>query len=97
MLRGECYAIMRLHKQWGIETEVTNLSDGILILVEQDDKRRCIFADKLIGEHQVVVKTLPELIKRIKTVEGLSGCTLLGDGSISLIIDAGWLVNTDIK
>lgn len=97
MIRGECYAIMRLHKQWGIETNVKELTDGILIMVEQDDKKRCIFADSLIGQQQVVVKTLPDLIKKIKTVEGLSGCTLLGDGSISLIIDTGWLVNTDIK
>jgi two-component system chemotaxis sensor kinase CheA len=94
MLRGECYAVMRLHKQWGIETDVKELTDGILIMVEQDDKKRCIFADSLIGQQQVVVKTMPDLIKKIKTVEGLSGCTLLGDGSISLIIDAGWLVNT---
>lgn len=97
MIRGECCAIMRLYKQWGIDTEVTDLADGILIMVEQDDKRRCVFVDSLIGEQQVVVKTLPELIKKIRTVEGLSGCTLLGDGSISLIIDTGWLVNTDIK
>jgi two-component system chemotaxis sensor kinase CheA len=97
MVRGECYAVMRLHKQWGIEAEAKELTDGILIMIEQDDKKRCIFVDSLLGQQQVVVKTMPDLIKKIKTVVGLSGCTLLGDGSISLIIDAGWLVNTDIK
>ena len=97
MVRGECYAIMKLHKQWDIETEVTELSDGILIMVEQEEKRRCIFADCLLGQQQVVVKSMPDYIKRIKKVEGLSGCTLLGDGSISLILDPAWLINSEIK
>ncbi|MDD4422245.1 MAG: chemotaxis protein CheA, partial [Eubacteriales bacterium] len=65
MVRGECYAIMKLHKQWDIETEVTELSDGILIMVEQEEKRRCIFADCLLGQQQVVVKSMPDYIKRI--------------------------------
>jgi two-component system chemotaxis sensor kinase CheA len=97
MVRGQCYAIMRLHKQWGIDSQITNLTDGILMMIEQDDKRRCIFVDNLIGQQQVVVKTIPDYIKKSKLVEGISGCTLLGDGSISLILDAAWLVNTDIN
>lgn len=97
MVRGECYAIMRLHKQWDIETKITELTDGILIMVEQDEKRRCIFVDSLLGQQQVVVKSMPDYIKKTRMVEGLAGCTLLGDGSISLILDAGWLINTEIK
>lgn len=97
MVRGECYAVMRLHKQWDIETDIKDLTDGILIMIEQDDKKRCIFADSLIGQQQVVVKTMPEFIRKTRLVRGISGCTLLGNGSISLILDAGWLVNTEIK
>jgi two-component system chemotaxis sensor kinase CheA len=97
MVRGECYAIVRLSKEWNIETNVTELADGILVLVEQDEKRRCIFADSIIGKQQVVVKSMPELLKKAKLAEGFSGCTLLGDGSISLIFDINWLVNSDIR
>ncbi|MEA4831966.1 MAG: chemotaxis protein CheA [Oscillospiraceae bacterium] len=97
MVRGECLAIMRLHSQWDIETKVTELDDGILIIIEQDDRKRCIFADALIGRQQVVVKTLPQYLKGIKNLECLSGCTLLGDGSISQILDTRWLVNADIN
>lgn len=96
MVRGECYAIVRLHKIWNIETNITKLSDGILVMVEQDEKRRCVFADSIIGQQQIVVKSMPELIKKAKLAEGISGCTLLGDGSISLIFDMNWLVNSDI-
>ncbi len=93
MIRGVCYPILRLHEAFGIETEVTDLVEGILLLVENDNKSMCIFADKLIGEQQVVVKPFPKYLSRynIKS-KGLSGCTIMGDGSISLIIDTNTLI-----
>jgi two-component system chemotaxis sensor kinase CheA len=97
MVRGECFAVIRLHRQWSIETDITELTDGILIMIDEDDRKRCIFADNLIGRQQVVVKTLPQYIKSTDKLDCLSGCTLLGDGSISLILDAGWLVSADIS
>lgn len=87
MIRGECYPILRLHELYRIETEITNISDGIMIMVENEGKSLCIFVDRLVGEQQVVVKALPEYIKNFKKVRGLVGCTLLGDGSISLILN----------
>lgn len=84
MVRGECHKIIRIHKAYKAETTVTNLLDGIMIMVEDGIKPYCLFADALVGQQQVVIKTLPNYIKKVK---GLAGCTLLGDGSISLIID----------
>jgi two-component system, chemotaxis family, sensor kinase CheA len=84
MVRGECYKIIRIHKAYKAETTVTNITDGIMIMVEDGTKSYCLFADALIGQQQVVIKTLPNYIKKVK---GLAGCTLLGDGNISLIID----------
>ncbi len=93
MIRGVCYPILRMHEKFGIETEVTNLEDGILLLVETDNKSVCIFADRLIGEQQVVVKPFPTYLSRYNIKgEGLSGCTIMGDGSISLIIDTNTLI-----
>ncbi len=93
MIRGVCYPILRMHKKFDIETEVTNLEDGIFLLVETDNKSVCLFADKLIGEQQVVVKPFPTYLNKynIKSA-GLSGCTIMGDGSISLIIDSNTLI-----
>lgn len=87
MVRGECYPILRLHRHFDVNTKRHNLSEGILIIIEQDGKSICIFADELIGYQQVVVKSLPTYIKNTNKVSGLAGCTLLGDGSISLILD----------
>lgn len=93
MVRGKCFPVLRLHKYYKVETEITDFTKGIIIMVEQDENSCCIFADELIGQQQVVVKALPEYIKCFKKINGLAGCTLLGDGSISLILDVSGFMN----
>lgn len=93
MIRGECYPILRLYEFFGIESAITNIADGILVLIESDSSTLCIFVDKLIGEQQVVVKPFPEYIQKIASnLDGVSGCTILGDGRISLIINVNNLL-----
>lgn len=96
MIRGICYPILRLHKCFKIDTQIEKLEDGILLLVESDNKSVCLFADELIGEQQVVVKPFPAYLSKynIKSI-GLSGCTIMGDGSISLIIDTNNLISAN--
>lgn len=93
MVRGECYPILRLHQFYGIPTDITDFAEGIIIMVEHDDKKLCLFADELLGQQQIVVKSLPRYIRNLKKIKGLAGCTLLGDGNISLILDIGGLIN----
>jgi len=93
MVRGNCYPIIRLHERYRVETEITRIVDGILIMVEQDGNRTCLFVDELLGQQQVVVKALPTYIRSFHSIEGISGCTLLGDGEISLILDVQGLLN----
>ncbi|MBZ4668426.1 MAG: cheA2, partial [Defluviitaleaceae bacterium] len=93
MVRGECYSILRLHEYFGVDTEIKDFTEGILIMVEQGNKALCLFADQMLGQQQVVVKALPAYIKNMKKIEGLAGCTLLGDGSISLILDVAELIH----
>jgi two-component system chemotaxis sensor kinase CheA len=93
MVRGRCYRIIRLHELYKTETEITRFSEGIIIMLEQDERTICIFADELLGQQQVVVKALPEYIRNFKRSSGLAGCTLLGDGSISLILDISKIIN----
>lgn len=96
MIRGECYPIIRLHSLYNIPTETTELQDGIVIQVESGTSIGCIFADRLVGEQQVVVKPFPTFLNKHGLKEkGLSGCTILGDGSISLILDASSLLNRE--
>ena len=82
--RGEVYNIVRLHEFFNIEGAVTNIEDGTLVMLEKDDRVICLLVDKLVGQQQVVLKPMPSYFKK---VSGLGGCTLLGNGDISLIID----------
>jgi len=93
MVRGNCYHIKRLHRLYDVKTEITEFAGGILIMVELEGRTCCLFADELLGQQQVVVKTLPDYIKNIRKIQGISGCTLLGDGKISLILDIAALIN----
>ncbi|OPX45505.1 chemotaxis protein CheA [Ruminiclostridium hungatei] len=93
MVRGNCYPVLRLHEFFRVKTQVTGFTEGILIMVEHENRTVCLFADELLGQQQVVVKALPQYIKARRKVKGLTGCTLLGDGSISLILDIGSLVS----
>jgi len=82
------YPIVRLHNFYTLETNVTNMEDGILMWVEASDRSYCLFVDELIGEQQVVVKPLPTFLNGFELKNyGITGCTILGDGNISIILD----------
>ena len=98
MIRGECYPIYRLHKVFDIGDKEKPFTDGLLIQVESGNGNACFFADELLGEYQVVVKPFPSLFNHYGLKKmGLSGCSILGDGSISLIIDAATLITNNKK
>lgn len=82
------YPIVRLHSFYNLETEITSIEDGILMWVEASDRSCCLFVDDLIGEQQVVVKPLPVFLNSFDLKSGgIAGCTILGDGNISIILD----------
>ena len=59
-----------------------------MIWVEASDKSYCLFADELLGEQQVVVKALPTYLNSFNIKDsGIAGCTIRGDGNISIILD----------
>ena len=64
------------------------MEEGILIWVEAGEHSYCLFVDELLGEQQIVVKPLPNFVNNfgIKNY-GITGCSILGDGSISIILD----------
>ncbi len=97
MIRGNCYAVLRLHNVLGVQSGAAAFEDGILIMVEGDTQTFCLLVDKLIGEQQTVIKPIPPYISRIDGwINYVSGCTILGDGSISLILDINRLLKSAV-
>ena len=93
MLRGQPYPIIRLYELFGRSDAVTDVEEGILVLVDAGDRSACLLADSLIGKFQIVVKPLPSYMHRFGVKRsGISGCTIMGNGNISLIINVQEMV-----
>ena len=94
MIRGECYPLIRLYKCYDLEPTYTDIYDGIIILVETEGKSACIYADELLGEQQVVVKPFSPMFNDFNVKQyGMAGCTILGDGSITIILDISNIIS----
>ncbi len=89
MIRGECYPVIRLGRWYGLENYQESVEEGVMLVLEVEERKVCLLVDRLVGQQEIVVKPIPSYIKKVK---GLSGCTQLGDGSIALILDAPGLV-----
>ncbi|MFZ3018194.1 MAG: chemotaxis protein CheW [Gallionella sp.] len=83
-VRGEYVPMVALSEVFGIEPRVTNPADGILVLLEGEGKKVALFVDELLGQHQVVIKSLETNYRR---VSGISGATIMGDGRVAMIMD----------
>ena len=83
-VRSKLIPVIRLHELLEISEEGRELMEGIIIIVENEGELICLFVDEVVGQQQIVIKGLPEYIGDLKCV---SGCTILGDGTISLIFD----------
>ena len=81
---GDLMPLVRLHKFFKIECEHENPWEAIVALVESEDRSKCIMVDEIIGEEEVVIKSLGESLKDIK---GISSGAILGDGNVGLILD----------
>ena len=95
---GSYYPIVRLHQLYDIETKSDDIESGILVWVESSDKSYCLFLDELLGEQQVVVKPLPAYLDNFDIKHsGITGCTIMGDGNISLILDISALFDVALR
>jgi two-component system chemotaxis sensor kinase CheA len=88
-LRDEYVPIVRLWDIFNIKPDSEKLEDGLLVVVEGDNMKVAILVDDLLAQQQVVIKSLQE---NYRSVDGISGATILGDGTVSLILDIGGLV-----
>jgi len=83
-LRDEYIPIIRLNRIFGMDTGIADLEEGLLVVVESDGRQVGLFVDKLMGQQQVVIKSLETNFRQL---QGVSGATILGDGTVALILD----------
>lgn len=88
-LRGQVIPLIRLNEVLDIESKKTADENLIVVIVKKGDKMAGLVIDELIGQQEIVIKSLGKYIKQCKFI---SGATILGDGEIALILDANALI-----
>lgn len=83
-VRGEYLPVVVLHEQFNLRSAVTDFTQGIMVVLDADGCKAALFVDALVGQHQVVIKSLEANYRR---VPGISGATIMGDGHVALILD----------
>lgn len=81
---GESLPLVRLHKIFETDPEHKNPWDALVVVVEAEERSKCILVDEVIGKEEVVIKSLGE---KLKTIKGVSGGAILGSGNVGLILD----------
>lgn len=90
-VRGEYLPLIPLYQMFGIAPRFAEPWEGILVILETEGKKACLFVDELVGQQQVVVKNLESNYRK---VAGISGATILGDGGVALILDVAALIRS---
>ena len=86
------YPVIRAKDFYNLPSGAEKMENGILMWLESGDCSYCLFVDELLGEQQIVVKPLPAYVNNFDIKNyGITGCSILGDGNISIILDAGGL------
>jgi len=93
-LRDEYIPIVKLHDIFNIKPLHDDMEEGLLVVVEAEGKKVALLVDDLLGQQQVVIKSLET---NFKSVEGISGATILGDGTVALILDVTGLISISKK
>lgn len=88
-VRGEYLPVVALHEIFNLRPKVTEVHKGIVVILETEGRKTAMFVDALVGQHQVVIKSLESNYRR---VQGISGATIMGDGRVALIIDAAGMI-----
>ncbi|AVJ80384.1 chemotaxis protein CheA [Enterobacter hormaechei] len=87
-VRGEYLPLVELWKVFEVDGAKTEATQGIVVILQSAGRRYALLVDQLIGQHQVVVKNLESNYRK---VPGISAATILGDGSVALIVDVSAL------
>ena len=89
-VRGEYLPLIKLYDIFNAQHHADSWEQGIAVIVEADGKKVALFVDELLGQHQVVIKSLESNYRKMP---GISGATIMGDGRVALILDVAALIS----
>ncbi|WP_342051517.1 MULTISPECIES: chemotaxis protein CheA [unclassified Cupriavidus] len=93
-VRGEYLPLLELHRVFNVDGALQEPTQGIAVILQAEGKRFALLVDQLIGQHQVVLKNLETNYRKVPCI---SAATILGDGSVALIVDVAALQRTGVR
>ncbi|SOZ19081.1 chemotactic sensory histidine kinase (soluble) [Cupriavidus taiwanensis] len=93
-VRGEYLPLLEMHRVFNVAGALQEPTQGIAVILQAEGKRFALLVDQLIGQHQVVLKNLETNYRKVPCI---SAATILGDGSVALIVDVGALQRTGVR
>ena len=93
-LRDDNVPVLPIYKMFNLETECTEIDKALLVVVEADGQKVGLMVDDLLAQQQVVIKSLND---NYQQVAGISGATILGDGSVAMILDIPGMINMALE
>lgn len=93
-LRGEVLPLISVRKFYSVRGGIEKVEDGIVIVVQSGNRKAALLADEIIGYRQMVIKALPAYLGDLRAV---SGCSIMSDGKVSLIVDTGSLLSITLQ
>ncbi len=88
-VRGDYLPVISLAEAFGMHGKADRPEQGILVILESEGKKSAILVDELVGQHQVVIKSMEANYRK---VAGISGATIMGDGRVAMIVDIAHIV-----
>ncbi len=89
-LRNQIFPVIKLYDFYDIPTKYNSVEDGIMLVIKGNNRQAALLVDEIVGYKQLVIKGLPVYMGSIRAI---SGCSILGDGDVSLILDSSALLS----
>ena len=86
-------SVRRAEYYYATFEDKSGVAEGVLLITQSNGKKAALLVDEIVGYQQIVVKALPEYLGGMR---GISGCSILGNGEVSLIIDTGSLLKEEL-
>ncbi len=94
LVRDRVLPIVRLHKLFNTEPVHRDPTEAPVVIVHDGSQRRCLLVDELVGQQQVVIKSMGS---EMGSLPGIAGCAIMGDGNVSLILDVAGIIYSAMK
>ena len=94
MVRDKVLPLVRLHRLFDVPPKTEDPTAALIVIVQDGPRRCCLLVDELVGQQQVVIKSVG---KEIGQLPGIAGCAILGDGNVSLILDVAGMIDSALR